>query len=890
MNKAIINPGQLAEQEKNIRDHLSQGRWRKARDEAKSVLKQDPGRFLPLIIEANVGLAREMASRGLTSEAAQVLTYLRTIAPPETVRLLEVEMKRAAPTAKSTTAELLASLDDPSFCTDASWRSRTADWIVLRFDFAPNRQSALPGPSGGEVQSIWQALHHVSQQQWKEAGESLRPVSARSPFRNWKLLIKGLIAYYQGEFERAGQFWEGIEKDTVPDQAQKVYRLWTEPVREAREVPEPHLMQAFCTLARQPGLAPLLLAAEKKGNPQNPIEPYAFLRRSLPAFPSLKPDWVGALTDFCCQSMLMASEQGVEQTADFFEDLEENRAWKSDAERLVGLRTFCFLYTADSHHEPWQDYWKSYVHLQEKFYGSSPRLRSIAHLAEASCLVFAGCSSPLPGNRKEQAPLLKTEHASRAIRLLECSMQEDPTQKRACQLLADLYRQLDRKKDLGRLLEIMARQFPGDKDVLCQAAGYFLERKAVTKAIQYVEQARRIDRLDPKLMDDYVRMHFHLARQHFEKRSFPKGREVIEQLLTGEYALATKDNLDRSRWTICLRRGILELSAGFAGLAEEWLAKAEADAPSKAAFLLQAHILWVVYQSRQGYAHDDFSKKLERYVQSRIEIGDILWLLRVYRYISSLTGLPPLSLAENLILKGMKKAARSSFSRQDLLHLLELLSPNHRFFFGLDPYFKNWLKKDPADPLIRYYQMRSADPESISPGKREKTYREILKEAMARRDETAIRLLENELRLKRPEEFYLPPPDFEDFQEELDELWGDGAGEPPDLDTLPPIPLPDILQKVLNSTGRELICAYKEMVSTMGPAEKKIMRQGLTGTIPKADLDFIFGRKTGKGQGMKRFFPPAPPEPPQPGKQKQARQEAEKEKSPPPKSFFRRLF
>ncbi|MGH7967432.1 MAG: hypothetical protein ACREIC_01760, partial [Limisphaerales bacterium] len=52
--------------EQRGREFLAQGRWRKARDEFKPLVKADRARYLPLLIEANVGLVREMISKGQT--------------------------------------------------------------------------------------------------------------------------------------------------------------------------------------------------------------------------------------------------------------------------------------------------------------------------------------------------------------------------------------------------------------------------------------------------------------------------------------------------------------------------------------------------------------------------------------------------------------------------------------------------------------------------------------------------------------------------------------------------------------------------------------------------------------------------------------------------------
>ncbi|MEI7955190.1 MAG: hypothetical protein WCJ66_08480, partial [Verrucomicrobiota bacterium] len=77
---------------------MQEGRWRKARDAAKELVKRERERYLPLLIEANIGLTREMFAKGLLKEAATVVEYLATIAPASLVAGLRAEL--AAPVIK----------------------------------------------------------------------------------------------------------------------------------------------------------------------------------------------------------------------------------------------------------------------------------------------------------------------------------------------------------------------------------------------------------------------------------------------------------------------------------------------------------------------------------------------------------------------------------------------------------------------------------------------------------------------------------------------------------------------------------------------------------------------------------------------------------------------
>ena len=70
-------------QEQRARSFFAAGKFRKAREEFKLLCKRDRPRYLPLLIEANLGLVEEMLAKGQNSEAQQVIAYLKTIAPAE---------------------------------------------------------------------------------------------------------------------------------------------------------------------------------------------------------------------------------------------------------------------------------------------------------------------------------------------------------------------------------------------------------------------------------------------------------------------------------------------------------------------------------------------------------------------------------------------------------------------------------------------------------------------------------------------------------------------------------------------------------------------------------------------------------------------------------------
>ena len=89
---SVASPAGLQENERAAAEALTTGHFRKARDLYKELCKVDRPRFVGKLIEANQGLALQMIQKGQCSEAVQVRNYLKTIAPPEVLLELDLEL------------------------------------------------------------------------------------------------------------------------------------------------------------------------------------------------------------------------------------------------------------------------------------------------------------------------------------------------------------------------------------------------------------------------------------------------------------------------------------------------------------------------------------------------------------------------------------------------------------------------------------------------------------------------------------------------------------------------------------------------------------------------------------------------------------------------------
>ena len=218
-----LSPSAVAA-EQRAREFLAQGKWRKARDELKPLVKSDRARHLPLLIEANLGLAREMLSKGQVSEAQQVVAYLATIAPAEQLRAIELELAGKSGAAEVSLPKFVAALADPGAPLAEAERVRLADVLTLTFQPVP---AAGPGQEqiAGDARAVQVALQASSQGQWEQATTALRSISRRSAFSHWVMFLKGVAAFHHGETDRMEKCFGALPPDSVPAKTARAYRL-----------------------------------------------------------------------------------------------------------------------------------------------------------------------------------------------------------------------------------------------------------------------------------------------------------------------------------------------------------------------------------------------------------------------------------------------------------------------------------------------------------------------------------------------------------------------------------------------------------------------------------------------------------------------------------------
>lgn len=567
MSEGIFTPAQLALEQAGL-EFLRGGRFRKARDSFKSLHKLQPAHALPLLIEANLGLANEMMAKGLTSEANQVMAYLKTIAPAGQDLTL-------TPATKANPADAWAALVGPAGQRLASAPPQSgvslqaADEIILG-------ATSPEHPEHPDARAILAALElGYGAAASEETAKFLRTVPRASPFSHWVLFFKGMTALEAGDFTRAADCFRKVPEASLLQAS--VPALLT--LCRAAPSPRPtaHTVQALCRWMGDAGIAEPLLLAEPLWRTEQCSKAFTLLVKKVPGLMC----W-GARSFKSELTRLLASEFADPQTDDFsFPETVLNYVTVSS--RSVALATMDRAYfTID-----FEDISAcAHSHFTTSL-GNLKRITPVAGLSPAmlSRIFTRLAETYLAAIKGNPGDSCNPPNAKKAF---EHALKHDPSNLRAWLMQCDL---LAMGKDTAayyRFLDDLTKRFPEHKEVLIRNGDCCVERKVYTKALRNFEGAGKIDSVDPRISRGILRARLGIAEEAYKKRTPTKANwPLIDSLASADAACP-----EHSLWRLHVRRIAMEACAGvsdadFAALVTATLPLAPSGFQLEAAYRFQ---------------------------------------------------------------------------------------------------------------------------------------------------------------------------------------------------------------------------------------------------------------------------------------------------------------
>lgn len=546
-------------------------RFQQALDLARQLHKQQPTPAnLDLLKDVSLDRARQLRAQGHARDAANLLEMAENLDPASSAWLekLAVELSHCGEAGKA--LALLGRLPPDSPVADRV-RALAVD-AALSHEAAGKSQ--LPPILHADFERILEAFRQVEAGQDEAARTTLQAISFKSPFLEWKLLLRGLMAYYQNEDERALENWQRLDAERLPARLAAPLRFHLDQAYRAAQPPgtQTALQGQFDRLQGSvllPGLRRIQAALADRQQ-ESLASVFRQAEGLLPTLRQEAPQAIPRLANCLYWAIIDTGPDDILRFQRVFGSL-------ADDPQFHRLRAIAYERGGDftEAHKSWQQYEKGIASHPEHWPGDQAvRARALIwrHLADNAAFVPSD-------QRVAHLPIFLRDSPARprplkpgAVECFEKSLELAPdhldTYEAYFHFLLDEKEESKASKVAERLLE----RFPNHVATLEEYGDLCLKRKSYNKGLAFLERARQGNPLARHLRDKVSTAHLLLARSHAESGRFEQARPEYEAAL--ELENGSDHSYTLSRWAAC------EFKAGNTERAEELLAQAHAQAAS----------------------------------------------------------------------------------------------------------------------------------------------------------------------------------------------------------------------------------------------------------------------------------------------------------------------
>lgn len=683
--------------------HLAAGRFRQAVDAYKDLSRTDPETYRSRLREAYEGLYKQRLAKGMVEEAAMVLAHIEKLSGdrpgPDRVRLWLKD--RAFDKAAAVASDLITgqqSLSDPE-------RACVADALVVAFDTLP-QPNELPDSVAVELARVHESLQAIGAEDYDRAMEAMKALGLRSLFNSWRWLVKGLCAFYGHQDEKALAAFGKIAPGTVAEAFALPYARLLDGAggkQSKISLKEASDLEDLCVVAGYGTVAPVMARADYLWRVGRFRDSHAHLCSGWEAFPSFVTGPARTLSEFYYNSCLdMSSEQARKYFGQLARSAEARRN-DQGAETLWTRRTFAlFLQRTSANDDHILSEWENLLREYTGRYGDRPILRAMVHKQLGD--LFARQmpdDRPFPffSRRHRKHPHIRNSELAQSC--YEKSLAAAPGEKQTHLALIDFYEKLGNGAKVNKLLDQLIKQFPDEKEILYKAGLRCAERKALGKAIKYLEQAVALDPMDKRVREGYITAGIKAAHDYALKRQAAKCRELLPRVLA--VAESRSGDFNRGGCYLYARWSAFEQLMGDTARAEALWSKAMAPTPDGDIKLRFFYWVMARYYGVASERLTEHQAMIREAMDAEVRVQVALAFAETLLYVRNLADKPLPAGEIKRINAYIARASRLAMTRQQAQSILS-------FVHGVD--FANpdiagiciatMLKRDPRDAYFRF--------------------------------------------------------------------------------------------------------------------------------------------------------------------------------------------
>jgi tetratricopeptide (TPR) repeat protein len=543
---------------------LREGRTQQALELARSLYKLEATpTHKELLEKACLERARQLRAQGYDRDARQVLENAAQL-DGNPAFLEQVAQELAASGDPAGALRLLERVPGSPLLPQVL--GHAADGAVRR---GPVGRDALPEALRPQFDLTAQAFAQAEAGHDEQARAALQGIGLQSPFLEWKLLLRGLLAYYQHDDPRAIENWQRLNPQRLPARLAAPLRFQIDRAfRAAQPAETQNALKQQTDRLQGPGLVPTLRTLQRSIADERHL-PQAFRQAEqvLPALRAEAPHLVGRLANCFYWAVVNHGQP---------EDLGRYRrvfGAPPDDPELARLEALAVehRHLLQEAHKAWEKYDRSVAaHAAAWPNGQAERVRALIwrHMAENADSV------PELKDLPDLPPFLR-DHPDRPRPLKptaeECykrSLELAPDQLDTHYELFEHYRHTEKKGKAEQAARRLLKQFPEHAPTLEALGDLLMAKQEYAEALGLFERALKTNPLERRLRGKVGTAHSYKARQDAEAGRFDDSRAGYQAALA--YSDSGRNYPVLCKWAAC------EFKAGDPERAEELLGRAHA--------------------------------------------------------------------------------------------------------------------------------------------------------------------------------------------------------------------------------------------------------------------------------------------------------------------------
>lgn len=499
---------------------LTKGNTKIAVKHARIAYRRDPsGPIALLLSRALLNRTRDLYTRKMPEPARAILEELSSIAGDDFCEVDEVQRLK-----------VLLGVGDvqtngQQLSSDPFLLNQLIDAAVRSGDTKGCPSTLVP-----EVRLVRESLEAVAAGRDDEASELLQAIGRLSPLADWKLFVRGLIAFYSQAHDRRDSNWSRLTEGRLPFRIARSLAVASAPAGQARD---PAIDRNRLRDVRKGLDTPLarnlrrLQTALQEGNRWTVS--YGQLKQE---FSQSHPEIVERVSEIIATKFIRESNY------DEFERLQKMKPSLRHDPRMSRVTALFFEY--DDYTDEAIKSWKAYINDLAKSEKLNPSQRESAialvylHLARLSGIEASELEAQVypewPKYLRDSIADDVKDHQQAADNYFAKSRQHDAGLKGA---YADHCRMLDKWGEVKRasgLYEEFASRFEDDFEVQLEAASHFrFTAREPAKAQRYARSAEKLRPRDPQVAKINWECAFDIARLAAREDQFEVALAELDQ-------------------------------------------------------------------------------------------------------------------------------------------------------------------------------------------------------------------------------------------------------------------------------------------------------------------------------------------------------------------------